>query len=34
MELHYEMDDQFKEVYQLFGNHFGTFPVRPGSGNT
>ena len=25
MELHYDMDDQFKQVYQHFGSHFTTF---------
>jgi hypothetical protein len=25
MELHYDMDEQFKQVYQQFGNHFASF---------
>ncbi|WP_179412663.1 DUF4236 domain-containing protein [Mucilaginibacter sp. E4BP6] len=25
MELHYEMDEQFKQVYRQFANHFATF---------
>ncbi len=25
MELHYEMDEQFQEVYRLFGTHFSAF---------
>jgi len=25
MELHYEMDEQFRQVYQQFGNHFSAF---------
>ncbi|EHQ25898.1 DUF4236 domain-containing protein [Mucilaginibacter paludis] len=25
MELQYDMDEQFKQVYQQFGNHFATF---------
>ncbi|GGB22850.1 DUF4236 domain-containing protein [Mucilaginibacter rubeus] len=25
MELHYDMDEQFKQIYQQFNNHFGTF---------